>query len=48
MGKPTTVLIEETADMLAFLVQVLGMGVPSPASTPDKARSTLRPNPLQE
>jgi prolyl oligopeptidase len=25
MGKPTTVLIQETADMLAFLVRVLGM-----------------------
>jgi prolyl oligopeptidase len=29
MGKPTTVLIQETADMLAFLVQTLGMGGPS-------------------
>jgi prolyl oligopeptidase len=29
MGKPTTVLIQETADMLAFLVQTLGMGAPS-------------------
>jgi prolyl oligopeptidase len=48
MGKPTTVLIRETADMLSFLVRTLGMETPTDAEGPGALFTTISEETPQE